>query len=132
MAHAQSIARTQQKSAIIRNLAPAIMDRMGVNTQEGLVIIRFEDILYCEAMSNYCRLYLRDGSSLVASRTLKHVFACLPHSAFMRTHQSYVVRIDAITRVHHELMLYNGKKIPVARSQRSVLTEWFRDQLPVI
>ena len=77
MAHAHSIQGTVQKSAIIRNLASAITDRMGLNTQKGLIIIRFSDILYCEAMSNYCRLHLRDGSSYMASRTLKHVHACL-------------------------------------------------------
>jgi two-component system LytT family response regulator len=132
MAQLQTIASPERKSAIIRNLAPAITDRLGVSTQDGLVIIQVGDILYCEAMSNYCRLHLRDGSSMVASRTLKHVFACLPHSAFIRTHQSYVVRIDEVIRIHHELTLRNGTKIPIARSQRHMLNEWFQSQLSVI
>ena len=132
MAHAHSIQGTVQKSAIIRNLASAITDRMGLNTQKGLIIIRFSDILYCEAMSNYCRLHLRDGSSYMASRTLKHVHACLPQTEFIRTHQSFVVRIDEVSGIHHELTLRNGKQIPVARSQRTALTKLFLNQLCVI
>jgi len=132
MAHAQKITRPVRQSAVIRNLIHAATDRIGVNTQEGLVIIRFANILCCEAMSNYCRLFMRDGTSLMASRTLKHVFACLPQSDFIRPHQSYVVRIDEISRVHHELTLHNGKKIPVARSQRNAVAKLFRNQLAII
>ncbi len=105
---------------------------MALHLTEGFVIIRFADILYCEAMGNYCRIHLRNQQSHLASRPLKTVFAVLPAAEFIRTHKSYVVRFDEIVMAGAEVKLSNGKMIPVSRNQRNNLDALLRNRLPIV
>lgn len=128
----QAKTRGIQESAIIRQLHQKAHDSMAISTQEGLVVIRFSDINYCEAMSNYCRIHLREGLPVLASKALKQVMAVLPPGDFVRIHQSYVVRFDGIASAGHEVRLMNGDVLPVSRSQRNALMQLIRNRMPVV
>ena len=109
-----------------------IINRIGVKTLNGIEIIRTSEILYCQAESNYCRLHLREGRSLLTSKTLKHVSEHLPGGLFTRIHQSYLVNTKAITGVHTELTLSDGTTLPIARNRRQVLSAWLEKQITVL
>ena len=117
---------------ILRRLPRMRNDRMGVSTREGVTILRYTEILYCEAMGNYCRIYLRDQRSLVISKPLKRLSSVLPQQEFVRTHQSYLVRFDEIATVGQDVELINGKILPVSRGQRDTLMSLVRKQLPIV
>jgi len=105
---------------------------MAISTQNGLVIVRFADLLYCEAMSNYCKLHLKDGTSVLASKPLKSINSFLPAREFVRVHQSYVVRFDAILTASRNVTLSGGAEIPVSRSRYNYLMNYLRARLPII
>ncbi len=91
---------------------------------EGMVIVRWGEILRCEASSNYTRIFLRKGKTFLVSRTIGDIAAALPTRQFIRTHQSHLVSIDAIVFVgRDEVEIENGKKIPVARNRRKMLVQ---------
>jgi two-component system LytT family response regulator len=119
-------------TAVVRPLKRYQADRMALSTTEGYIIVHFADILYCEAMSNYCRIHLRTQPSLVASRTLKYIQSVLPSTEFIRPHQSYLVRFDEITFAGHEIKMSNGVNIPVSRQHRNTLTTFLRNRMPVV
>ena len=132
MTQIQAAAPQTKQMAVVRTLKKHQTDRMAISTTEGYVIVQFADILYCEAMSNYCRIQLRTGQSHLVSRTLKHLQSVLPSSEFIRTHQSYLVRFDAITCAGQEIRLTNGKNIPISRSKRNALGVFLRNSMPVV
>ena len=121
-----------RRLALVHRLTRRATDRIGISTQEGLTLLRFDQILYCEAMANYCRIWRVDGSSIVVSKPLKDVLACLPASEFLRSHQSYAVRIHEVVNVHQGLTLSNGKWIPVSRSQKTAIAEFFKSYVHCI
>jgi len=123
---------TAHKTATIRQLRRYATDRMAISTQEGMVIIRFADISYCEAMSNYCRIHLGDGRSVMASKPMKKIMAALPGGEFFRPHQTYVVRIDAIVSAGTDIRLEGGQIIPVSRAHKASLNQLLHSLMQVI
>jgi two-component system LytT family response regulator len=105
---------------------------MALSTQDGFIIISFSDILFCEAMGNYCRIQLRDQKMHVVSKPLKALTAVLPARDFIRTHQSYLVRFDDIVSIGSAVILSSGKSIPIARSRRQPLGVFLKNKMPTI
>jgi len=105
---------------------------LGINTSEGLQIISIRNILYCQSSGNYCHLFFENGKSLLISKTLKHVQSVLPPDLFHRVHQSYLIRIDAITLIDQRITLVNGEEIPISRSKRVAFLDFMTRRLNVI
>ncbi len=71
--------------------------RLALPTLEGLVFIKINDIIYCEASSNYTQIYTSEGKYLV-SKTLKEYDELLSDHNFFRIHNSYLININAIKK----------------------------------
>ena len=100
----------------------AIRQKLALTTSEGMHLIHWSDIIHCIAESNYCRIALKGGRTLLVSKTLKTVESILPQSRFFRIHQSHVVSMDEISILRHdEILLTNGERLPVSRSRRADL-----------
>jgi two-component system LytT family response regulator len=97
---------------------------MLINVSDGMHVISWKDILYCEAMSNYCTICLVDGTKIVLSRTLGTLALALPKREFFRVHQSHLVNLNCIRFADaHDVRLDNGHHIPIARSRRKALMQ---------
>lgn len=66
-------------------------DRIVVATSEGYRIIEIDNLMRCEADSNYTKLHLIDGGSLIVSKSLKQFHELLANSSFYRIHQSHLI-----------------------------------------
>lgn len=91
---------TLRLEQLFHNLKPAQSQqyKIGLPTGDGLVFIKTEDILYCEADSNYTIIYTRDGSKYVVSRTLKEYDDLLSEHDFFRIHNSYLINLNCIKK----------------------------------
>lgn len=80
------------------------------------VPIPISEIMYIEAMNNYCRIF-RTGDVITQTRmTLRSLIDMLPQEAFVRIHRSYVVAADKVTGFNKkEVCLAGGKVLPVGR-----------------
>jgi len=91
--------------------------RLAVSTTEGTFFYKASEIIRCEALGNYTRLYIKDKRSFLASRTLKEYEDILPPGIFLRVHRTHLVNIEYITSFtrDYELRLTDGTEIPVSR-----------------
>ena len=84
-------------------------------------IIPVEDILYLEAADDYVRIHTTEGAFL-KNRTMSYFEELLDPQQYVRTHRSYIVNIQQITRIEpyekesYLAILKNRKQIPVSRS----------------
>ena len=67
-------------------------------TSDGLVFVKTNDILYCEASSNYTQFTLSQNRKFLVSRTLKEYDDLLSGQNFFRIHHSYLINLDAIMK----------------------------------
>ncbi len=80
------------------------------------VSIPFNDIMYIEAMNNYCRIFRSNGHCTNSRISLKALASSLPEKEFIRVHRSFVVSRSRIVRYSgKEICLSSGHVIPVGR-----------------
>ena len=105
------------------------MPSIAFPTLEGLEFIEVDNITYCQSDSNYTRLHMVSGESVLVSKTLKEVAALLKAYPFCRVHHSFLVHLIFIKKYLRgkggHLVLKSGTTIPVARSRKEELLQLF-------
>lgn len=99
--------------------------RVALPTGEGMEIVRPEEIVKCEADSNYSTLFFVSGRKLVISRTLKEVEELFSNCGFLRVHQSHLVNLAFVRKYFKGdggyLVLDDGSHLNVSRSRKDDL-----------
>lgn len=72
--------------------------KLALPTLEGLVFINVDDIIYCEASSNYTTIFLANNQKHIVSRSLKEYDDLLSERNFFRIHSAYLVSLKAIKK----------------------------------
>jgi two-component system, LytTR family, response regulator len=67
-------------------------------TLEGFEIVNIQSIQYCEAVDNFTRFFLDNGTSLLICRTLKYFEEVLKDHRYVRIHRSYLINPDYVIR----------------------------------
>lgn len=100
-----------------------------VSTKQGEHRFLVNEIVRCEADSNYTILFLTGNRRFVASKTLGDIEHMLAESEFIRVHKSHVVNTKHIQHltVEGNLFLRNGEKIPVSRRRLGEVKSFLRN-----
>jgi two-component system LytT family response regulator len=72
--------------------------KLALPTSDGLVFVKVNDILYCEASSNYTEIIMSDSRKYIVSRTLKEYDDMLGEQNFFRIHHSYLINLNGIKK----------------------------------
>ena len=99
------------------NINDQQVSKIAFQTVEGFELVHANQILYCKAESNYCSIKKIDGSTKLATKTLKYVEEVLPVHSFFRIHKSFVINLNYVVRynkINKEVELTNGEKLPVS------------------
>lgn len=104
-----------------------LSNTLPVSKGSEIEYIKTSTIIYAEADGSYAIIYLKDNTSRVVSRNLKHLQEKLSKSEFVRPHRSFLVNIAYINK-HDKtnggsLLLSNGAVIPVSNKGRQKLQE---------
>ena len=100
---------------------PAQSQRVVVKTGSKIKIIPVHDVFYFEAADDYVKVHTQEGSFL-KNKTMSHFEKTLDPQQFVRSHRSYIVNIQQITRIdpyekdNHVAILKSGTKVPVSRN----------------
>jgi two-component system LytT family response regulator len=104
-----------------------------INTQDGVEVILFSEILYCSSDSNYTSIYCRNNRKVIVSKTLKVIHNALPKTSFVRIHRSHLIAIHEVKGMSTtEVTLINGKSLPVSMSKRKDLIEILKDHFTFV
>ncbi|HEX5168278.1 MAG TPA: LytTR family DNA-binding domain-containing protein [Cyclobacteriaceae bacterium] len=85
---------------LIQNLKSTAPEnyKLALPTLDGLIFIRLNEILYCEASSNYTVVYTVNKCKYIVSRTLKQYEDLLVEHNFFRIHNSYLINLNAVKK----------------------------------
>jgi len=76
---------------------PAI-ERISVKSGQKIHVILVPDIIYLQADGDYVFIFTADGKYL-KEQTMKYFEEHLPTNKFVRIHRSYIVNVEAISRI---------------------------------
>ena len=108
--------------------SPAQNQRIVVKNGSKIKIIPVHDLFYLEAADDYVKIYTKEGYFL-KNKTMSHFEQVLDEQQFVRSHRSYIINIQQITRIDpyekdgHVAVLKSGAQIPVSRSGYGKLKE---------
>lgn len=113
----------QQLYALKENLDPETVQRkILVKTFDNIYIIKLNELVCCESDQAYCRLHLKNGNTILASRQLKEFEEMLTPAGFFRIHKSFVINLNAVDHFEKAdggfVVLENGMRVPVASRKR--------------
>lgn len=96
-------------------------ERIVVKTAGKIKIIPIPEVHYMEAADDYVKVYTKDGVFL-KKKTMTYFETVLNAQQFVRTHRSYLVNVQEITRIDpyeketHLAILKSGNRIPVSKA----------------
>jgi len=64
----------------------------------GFTIVKVNEILRCEGERNYSRIFFKDGTSVLVSRTLLDFDNLLVPHGFFRIHRSHLISLKNVNR----------------------------------
>lgn len=76
----------------------SLFNKIALPSEDGMVLIPFEDVIKCQADRAYCNFYIRDGRVILVSKSMKEFEEILLAHDFLKVHKSTIVNINCITK----------------------------------
>lgn len=137
----ETIRRIEEKHAIptreqielllqnVKNANKSTIPRIALTTNDGMIFVSTQEIIYCEAESNYTAIVLTGGKKIMVSKVLKDIDEALAGPDFFRVHNSFLININHIKKfVRGEggyVIMDNDANISISRSRRQDFMELF-------
>jgi two-component system LytT family response regulator len=108
---------------------PSSRQRLLVNLRSAVESVELEEIIYLESRSNYTHIHLMNGTTIVASKKLKHFENELvtPNSHFCRVHNSFIINLHKVLRYLKSercIVLVNKIHIPLSGQKKGFFYSW--------
>jgi len=102
------------------------LQRLAVEANEKIVLIKIEDIRWMQSSGNHIRLHVAKASYLIR-QSMKNLQALLDPSRFLRVHRNAIVNLDHVEEFHLPpngnmfVKLNDGLCLPLRKANRALL-----------
>jgi len=111
---------------LLQKLVTYRKPKIAIPTTKGIEMIDVDEIVHCEASSNYTIVYFQNTKKVV-TKTLKEIEQQLKPYNFMRVHHSFLINMAHLKNyVKVEggfVTMSNGSQVSVSRSRKQELLE---------
>lgn len=104
-----------------KNDTKEVGDKIAISTHQGLIQILINEIIRCEANSNYTTFYLSNNQKIVATRSLIEFEDSLTDFDFFRVHKSHLINTRQIKKIDWNTMqviMNDDSGIEIARRRK--------------
>ncbi len=89
-----------------------------VKSEYKNIKIQLTDILYIEGLSDYVKIHLYTGKTLLSLQNLKNIMAKLPEDEFVRIHRSFIISLRRIDSIQKNSVILGEKQIPIGEKYK--------------
>lgn len=93
--------------------------------------VSVDEIVRLEGCGNYTNFFLKDGTKMLVSRTLKEYETLLDGQAFVRVHKSCIVNLGFVRKFfikkEGELELIDGQQVKISRRRAQMFMDRIRE-----
>lgn len=104
---------------------PNSTERILIHGIDTIEVLSKNDIIYCQADSNYSYIYTKENRKITASKTLTSLEQELDPNIHIRIHRSYIINLNDVkqfsTSDGYEVVLRTGERLPVSRRKKEAL-----------
>ena len=98
--------------------------------------VSVDEIVRLEGCGNYTNFFLKDGTKMLVSRTLKEYETLLDGQAFVRVHKSCIVNLGFVRKFfikkEGELELTDGQQVKISRRRAQAFVDRIRVFQPLV
>ncbi len=102
-------------------------NKIALPTLDGLVFVKVNTILRCEADGSYTSIHLTNKKTIVATRKIKEFEQLLAEHNFFRVHRSHLINLNHIEKYYKGtggyVVLSDGTAVDVARRKKEEFLE---------
>lgn len=100
-----------------------------IKTDNKLVKVQYDDILFVEALQNYVAVYTT-SKKYITYLTFHSIESHLPAARFIRTHKSYIVAANKVESIEGNDITIGLHHVPISRTERdAVLQQLIQNRL---
>jgi len=89
---------------------------------------RFSDLSYIESQREYLLIFLKNGETYKVRMTMEEGLALFPSGSMVRIHRSFIVPLKEIKAVSHSEVSLFSKTLPLGRSYRDKVLDFWRSK----
>ena len=122
--------KEKQSDTLLYNIEKAgkpLEMRLCLPTFKGFLIVKLEEIIYCEAERSYTIFHLDDGKTLTVSKPLLEYDSLLKDAGFFRVHKSFLINLIHVREYHRGeggfVIMNNKAEIEVSRRKKEMFLE---------
>lgn len=101
---------------------PNEVKKIALPTADKVDFVAVNEIVRCQAESNYTHIFLKNGQKILVSRTLKEYEELLSEYNFLRVHQSHLINITEVkTYVKRDggyIVMSDGAEVSVSKQKK--------------
>ncbi len=98
-----------------QQIVPANQDYFFIRCDSKFEKVLYNEILYVEAMQNYCIIYTVSGK-MISYITFSGLESQLPATQFIKVHKSFLVSIDKVKSLDANEITIGPSRIPIGRT----------------
>lgn len=108
-------------------------DYISIKADYKVSLVKLADIVYIESDSEYVRLHLADGTTIMTLFRMKNMEATLPSEMFMRVHRSYLVNLRCVTGYSRgRVYLCNEEYVPIGENYKAQFQSYISKMYPTL
>ncbi len=96
--------------------------RLCLPTLKGFIVLKLDDIIYCEAERSYTVFHLEGNRTVTVSRPLLEYDEVLKDTSFLRIHKSFLINLNHVKEYHRgeggTVIMSNNAEIEVSRRKK--------------
>ena len=97
------------------------------STSDAFGVYNIDEIIRCEAQSNYTKFYFSNGKNILVSKTMKEYEDLLACHDFERVHISHIVNLNYIKKISKteggQIIMKDNTSVPLSQSKKKSLLE---------
>lgn len=130
----ESIQHTE-KELVTENLQNKQLNVLTINELDQIRLIPLNDIEYFEAKGPYTILHLKDQTTIISSKHLKHYEEITENVGFFRVHNSYLANTLLIKQIHKKdgvsIEMQSGATVYVSLRKKEEFIAFINNNLSV-
>ncbi|MGL5682035.1 MAG: LytR/AlgR family response regulator transcription factor [Marinifilaceae bacterium] len=101
---------------------PTAQESIFIKADYKLIQVDLANILYIEGLKDYVQIFMEPPhKKIVSLMSMKSLEEQLPSQQFIRVHRSFIVRLDKITVIERNRIVFGDTYIPISDSYKDQL-----------
>ncbi len=117
----EKVSAAEERNSSSRNKeegsAKSADDFIFIKSDNKLIRLNYDDILYIESMNNYVRFVTAD-KKYTTLNTLKNIEEKVSKEHFMKVHRSYLINLHKINDIRENDLYINNIEIPISKGMK--------------